>query len=103
MNARNGPRGVHDRLIVVSNRLPFAFERDQNGRWVGREGAGGLISALLPVLSDRGGVWIGWPGTAETGRDLEQAVAQAGRETGYALQAVVLEPEEVHNFYHGFS
>jgi alpha,alpha-trehalose-phosphate synthase [UDP-forming] len=103
MNGQAGIRNKHDRLVVVSNRLPFAFERDESGRWIGREGAGGLISALLPVLSDRGGVWIGWPGTAETGRDLEEAVAQAGREAGYALRAVVLEAEEVNNFYHGFS
>ena len=95
-------RDDRDRLVVVSNRLPFVFARDKEGRWASREGAGGLISALLPVLSDRGGVWIGWPGTAETGRDLEQAVCDAGRDFGYSLQAVVLEPDEVHNFYEGF-
>jgi trehalose 6-phosphate synthase len=95
--------GVRDRLVVVSNRLPYVFEREPSGRWIGREGAGGLISALLPVLSDRGGVWIGWPGTAETGDDLERAVKEAGRESGYSLRPVVLEADEVHNFYEGFS
>jgi trehalose 6-phosphate synthase len=96
-------RRERDRLVVVSNRLPFVFERDSAGRWVGKEGAGGLISALLPVLSDRGGVWIGWPGTSESGSDLERAVTEASRESGYSLRAVVLEAEEVHNFYEGFS
>lgn len=92
-----------DRLVVVSNRLPFVFERDADGRWLGKEGAGGLITALLPVLSDRGGVWIGWPGTADAGADLEQAVSEASREAGYSLRPVMLEAEEVHNFYQGFS
>ena len=96
-------RRANDRLVVVSNRLPFVFERDAAGRWVGKEGAGGLISALLPVLSDRGGVWIGWPGTSESGPDLERAVSEASCESGYSLRAVVLEAQEVHNFYEGFS
>ncbi len=28
-----------------------------------KEGSGGLVTALAPVLRNRGGVWIGWPGS----------------------------------------
>ncbi|MDH4174750.1 MAG: hypothetical protein OEV97_13515, partial [Betaproteobacteria bacterium] len=51
-----------ERLIVVSNRLPFTF-RKERGVWQSEPGGGGLVTALLPVLRDRGGMWIGWPGT----------------------------------------
>jgi trehalose 6-phosphate synthase/phosphatase len=91
------------RLVVVSNRLPFVFKREKEERWVAERGAGGLVSALLPVLRDRGGSWIGWPGTAEAGPDLEAAVAAAGADAGFALKAVTLDAREVYHFYHGFS
>ena len=91
------------RLIVVSNRLPFALSRDSDGHWIIRPGAGGLVTALLPVLRDRGGTWIGWPGTSENGDDLEAALAQATHDAGYTLKSVSLTADEVHNFYLGFS
>jgi len=98
----NGEHG-QDRLIVVSNRLPFVFRRMSTGKWRTEGGAGGLVSALLPVLGDRGGLWIGWSGTHDTGAGLEQAVAAAGDEVGFTLKAVKLTAEEIDDFYHGFS
>src|SRR5262249_1964444 len=53
-------------LIIVSNRLPFAAARDESGGWKVEPGSGGLVTALRPVLRNRGGRWIGWSGaTAE--------------------------------------
>jgi trehalose 6-phosphate synthase/phosphatase len=92
-----------ERLIVVSNRLPFEFKRGTDRRWRTQRGAGGLISALLPVLRDRGGTWIGWHGSADNDPDLEQAVAAAGTDVGFALKAVLLDAPDVDKFYHGFS
>lgn len=94
---------TRQRLIVVSNRLPFVFKRDRNGRWTTQHGSGGLVSALLPVLRNRGGSWIGWPGAAETGADLEAAVSAAGADVGFDLRAVLLDAREVTDFYHGFA
>ena len=48
-------------LVVVSNRLPFAAVRGENGEWQIEPGSGGLVTALRPVLGNRGGRWIGWP------------------------------------------
>ena len=95
------PRGKQ-RLVVVSNRLPYVFKRD-GGRWRTEHGAGGLVSALLPVLRDRGGAWIGWPGTPETDAELAAAVAAAGNEIGFSLQPVLLDENAVQDFYHGFA
>lgn len=96
------PDRQRNRLIVVSNRLPFVFKRSRGGRWTTEGGSGGLVSALLPVLRDRGGSWVGWPGTAGMHADLESAVAAADA-SGFDLKAVMLNARQVHDFYHGFS
>jgi trehalose 6-phosphate synthase len=90
-------------LVVVSNRLPFMLSKGDDDRYVTRPGSGGLVTALLPVLRDRGGAWVGWHGSTEHGDDLEQALAEATAESGYRLHAVTLTEEERQNFYFGFS
>jgi len=93
--AKRARRG--SRLIVVSNRLPFVFARAKGGRWSAQPGSGGLVTALLPVLRDRGGLWIGWPGASAPARSLPAADA------GYRLAGVPLTAAEVRGFYQGFS
>ena len=92
-----------ERLIVVSNRLPFVFRRDDGGAWRVDPGGGGLVTALLPVLRNRGGMWIGWGGTADVSPNLDGELAAAGIGAGYTLRAVPLTADEVRNFYEGFS
>ncbi len=89
------------RLVVVSNRLPVVLSRDDQGQWVVRPGEGGLVTALAPVLRDRGGIWIGWPGTED-----EEAIEQVRtmtKEAGYQLLAVPLTAEDEKGYYQGFS
>jgi trehalose 6-phosphate synthase len=52
------------RLFIISNCLPVVIEHDGE-TWQIRAGSGGLVTAIAPVLRDRGGVWIGWPGIQE--------------------------------------
>lgn len=92
-----------ERLVVVSNRLPFTFKRDGAGAWRAEPGGGGLVTALLPVLRDRGGMWIGWPGAAGKAAELDAALAAAGADAGYTLAGVPLTAEEMDKFYLGFS
>ena len=54
--AKNASRGSRmkrskERLIVVSNRLPYVFARTEDG-WKTEGGSGGLVSALGRVLTD---------------------------------------------------
>lgn len=92
------------RLVVVSNRLPFVLSRGQDNKWVLKPGSGGLVSALVPVLRNRGGVWIGWPGVSEDeAPDIDVILAKATRDSGYSLKPVMLTPEEQEGFYLGFS
>ena len=91
-------------LVVVSNRLPFAIARDETGDWRVEPGSGGLVTALRPVLRNRGGRWIGWSGATE--EELPEAgalFADARRRFGYDLVPVALSTKERDGFYSGFS
>ena len=90
------------RLVLVSNRLPIVLGRDEQGDWRITPGSGGLVTALAPVLRDRGGVWIGWLG-AEVVDGLEALLAETAKEAGYTLIPVGLTPEELDYYYYGFS
>jgi alpha,alpha-trehalose-phosphate synthase [UDP-forming] len=97
------------RLLVVSNRLPIVLEK-KNGGWALKPGAGGLVSALAPVLSHRGGLWVGWPGMSlerssglERSGSWERVLEEGYRERGYDLVPVLLSEEEVKGFYEGFA
>src|SRR5512143_102109 len=92
------------RLIVVSNRLPVVLKRREDGSWESRPGAGGLVTALRPVLRDREGMWIGWLGS-DLGDCPERraALASAIREAGYGLVPVDIPAEDLDGFYRGFA
>ncbi|XP_028040249.1 alpha,alpha-trehalose-phosphate synthase [UDP-forming] [Bombyx mandarina] len=49
-------------MIVVSNRLPFILKRDENGVLQRKASAGGLVTAVAPVVIRGQGNWVGWPG-----------------------------------------
>lgn len=93
------------RLFIISNRLPVVIKREGNS-WQVQSGSGGLVTALAPVLRNRGGIWIGWPGTTEEEEetiDFEELLAKETRNAGYMLKPVSLTTEERDGFYYGFS
>ena len=91
-----------DRLVIVSNRLPIALTRGDMGQWQVQSSPGGLVTALAPILSERGGLWIGWPGMLEN-VDLDELLVAASRDFGYILEPVSLTEEEIQQYYFGFS
>ena len=100
---RCGLSPLSRRLLVVSNRLPIVLAKEKNG-WNLKPGAGGLVTALAPVLSQRGGLWIGWPGLPlDKGGDWEAVLAAGFEERGYELVPVLISEDEVKGFYEGFS
>lgn len=56
---------MNHRLIVVSNRLPVTLKKE-DGNWQAKRSAGGLATAMDPILRKTGGVWIGWSGAPQT-------------------------------------
>jgi trehalose 6-phosphate synthase/phosphatase len=95
-----GPDQVR-RLVVVSNRLPVVLSKN-SGDWESEQGSGGLVTAIAPVLRNRGGLWIGWPGTADEA-GVSAALERATRDAGYSLIPVPLSRREVEQHYRGFS
>ena len=49
-------------LIVVSNRLPFVIKVEEDGTAARSPTAGGLATAVGPVLLESKGIWVGYPG-----------------------------------------
>src|ERR1044072_7090009 len=90
-----------NRLIVVSNRLPFALDSTGGDLWTVTPAAGVLVSAVEPVLREHGGAWIGWPGIA--GKIPREPLATATRNAGYEVVPVALSETERDEFYYGYS
>lgn len=71
-------------LVVVSNRLPYVLVRDASGAMRVEPGSGGLVTALQPILRNRGGRWIGWTGATreESPDNLDRWAGSARRLMG---------------------
>ena len=91
-------------LVVVSNREPY-MHQFRNGRPQAIVPAGGLVTALDPVLQACGGLWVAH-GVGDADRETADA---AGRLTvpqddaRYTLKRVWLTREEEQGYYYGFS
>ncbi|MCK9275753.1 MAG: trehalose-6-phosphate synthase [Syntrophales bacterium] len=92
------------RLVIVSNRLPIVLVRDEDETLRTAPGSGGLVTALSPVLKDRGGLWIGWPGESDvTEQQVRDSLLTVSSMTGFDLKPVILTAPEVEGFYYGFA
>jgi alpha,alpha-trehalose-phosphate synthase [UDP-forming] len=81
------------RLLVVSNRLPVTVDSTSGG---------GLVTALMPIVRESRGSWIGW-----TGSDVEQMpadlFAKSELNQNSSFVPVFLTAEERASYYRGFS
>ena len=90
------------RLVVVSNRLPVVLAKDQNNEWSVKSGAGGLVTALTPILNQNGGLWTGWVG-AEADDKVDGVLERHSASMAYDLKSVPLTQDEEEKYYRGFS
>jgi trehalose 6-phosphate synthase len=79
-------------LVVVANRLPVRLD-EETGRW--ETSPGGLVSALAPVLRQRHGTWIGWPGIPD--RQVAPFTVDEIHQVPVALST-----DEITDYYEGF-
>jgi trehalose 6-phosphate synthase len=89
------------KLIVVSNRGPLGYELDAAGRRVARRGAGGLVTALSPLVSQHDVTWIA---SALSAEDRVVAASCTVPETardgsGYRLRLVAHDPDAYDLYY----
>lgn len=90
-----------NKLLIASNRLPVIVWNDGK-KWQTKSSAGGLVTAMAPILRDRGGTWIGWPGTTAD-LDFAKILKPAAEETGFNLRAVPFSADEENKFYYGMA
>lgn len=91
-----------NRLVVVSNRLPVSVGEDDAGSPVLEPGAGGLVTAVAPILGRNNGVWIGWPG-GDSPQTIDPLIGDYNRNNPYQIHPVYLDPEDVEKYYYGFA
>jgi trehalose 6-phosphate synthase len=77
--------------VVAANRLPVM--RTDDG-WTASPG--GLVRALLPMLRDTGGTWVGWTGNSDDH-------AEPFDVDGVDLHPVPISADEIELYYEGFS
>jgi trehalose 6-phosphate synthase len=88
------------RLIVVSNRGPISYTRDGRER-VARRGAGGLVTALAPLVSHHDVTWI----ASALGEEDRAVAAEGPREevardgSRYRLR-LVAHPQQAYDLYY---
>jgi trehalose 6-phosphate synthase len=78
-------------VIVVSNRGPFRFERNDDGTFTAHRGAGGVVSALLPVLARRSDAT--WVAAAIGDDDVAATTAGVTPPGGINARLIALDPD----------
>lgn len=72
-------------IVIVSNRGPVSFSRDEDGGLVARRGAGGLVSGLGPLVIGTDTTWVA---AAMSEADREAGSAGVIEAEGFRVRAV---------------
>ena len=90
-------------LILVSNRGPATFERDDAGEIQATRGGGGLVTALKGLVEHRDALWIA---SAMNDEDAEMSRRHGGKsfeckvdDTAYRIRLVESDPDAYDQFY----
>jgi alpha,alpha-trehalose-phosphate synthase [UDP-forming] len=92
------------KLILLSNREPYVHRAIPRG-FVCEKQAGGVATALDPIMQMAGGTWIAWGSGNLDKRFVNEKdkVKVPPQDPKYVLKRVWLTEEEVENYYLGFS
>jgi trehalose 6-phosphate synthase len=94
------------RFVVASNREPYEHRwAEEVGEVRVRRPAGGLTSALDPLMQGLGGTWVAW-GSGEADAsvvDRHDRVRVPPEDPRYTLRRVWLTHHDIHRYYLGFS
>jgi trehalose 6-phosphate synthase len=82
-------------LVIAANRLPVMWV---DGAWA--TSPGGLVRALLPLVRESRGKWVGWTGVAT--EQVAEPVAPIELE-GIEMHPVPINKQELEMYYEGFA
>ncbi|CAH1407753.1 unnamed protein product [Nezara viridula] len=94
------------KLIVVSNRLPFVLKKNSEDELERVPSAGGLVTAVGPVVIQGNGLWVGWPGpNYKSGTPIPESSPEDASPSAKLLSSNII-PVEIdqnlmNNFYNG--
>ena len=92
--------GAAHRVIVLANRAPFRHEVGPDGRVGTVRSASGLVTALEPLLEERGRSLGRHGATSTTGDSVDSTPRGASR---YRVRWVAIDEQEYRGFYQGFA
>ncbi|HLI25170.1 MAG TPA: trehalose-6-phosphate synthase [Acidimicrobiales bacterium] len=96
MTEAQSPPAEPSPLVVLSNRGPLSFSKDDDGRLQVRRAAGGLVVTLGPGVARAGARWIA---SAITEADREGAAQGVVESDGFRLQSLVIDPQSYQAYY----
>ncbi len=90
-------------LVVVTNREPYIDESSDHGTQTVQR-AGGVVSALDPLMQEIGGQWIAWgSGSADIETSPGGKRQVPPENPRYTLHRIILNQEEVQGYYAKYS
>ncbi|OGI68702.1 hypothetical protein A2738_00110 [Candidatus Nomurabacteria bacterium RIFCSPHIGHO2_01_FULL_42_15] len=92
-------------VFVVSNREPYEHYTDSKGKINYRVPAGGVVTALEPIMEACNGTWIAW-GSGNADKlvvDKDNKIKVPIVEPKYTLKRVWISEKEANGYYKGFS
>jgi trehalose 6-phosphate synthase/phosphatase len=93
---------MSNRLVVVSNRLPFTLRKTSEG-WKSEKSSGGLVSAMTPLLQKNAGIWIGWSGDGGEAGDEQRREVLDEWERKEHCYSIELAADVAKGFYEGYA
>lgn len=90
-------------LVVVTNREPYVDERTRSGIRVLQK-AGGVVSALDPLLRQMGGDWVAWGSGSADRQTAPGGIRPVPlKDPRYRLHRIYLSPDEVQGYYNRYA
>ena len=95
---------MKEKLILVSNREPYIHEKIKN-KITMRKAVGGVVTALDPLMQNKGGIWIAWgSGSADfIVCDRNNKIDVPPHQPCFTLKRVPLSEKEEEYYYKGYA
>jgi trehalose 6-phosphate synthase len=100
LSRRSEPAPARRKLIVVSNRGPVQFGRDENGERTAKRGGGGLVTALRPLVSQHDVTWIASAISEEDREAAGETLEETGRDGARYRLRLVAHDEDAYRAYY---